>query len=159
MEGERPADLLLEDEFVATSAPAISLLDRLRLGRVRSKRDLRTALSGPLGDLERISTGGGRVPRWAPDGAELFYQSLDGHQLFAVPIDAESTLTAGTPEVLFEGAYLAPQAANRPSDLTPDGKTLRDSQDCATSETDDLPHLVLVLTWFEELKRLVVPVN
>ena len=39
-----------------------------------------------LGNRQQISTGGGRLPLWSRDGRELFFSSLDGRQMFAVPV-------------------------------------------------------------------------
>jgi Tol biopolymer transport system component len=49
----------------------------------------------------RVSTGGGRMPRWNRDGGELFYISGDGH-LLSVPVRTTSSLQIGTPTPLFE---------------------------------------------------------
>ena len=60
-----------------------------------------------LGNRQQISTGGGRLPLWSRDGRELFFSSLDGRQMFAVPVQSGTTLVAGRPQVLFEFAMLA----------------------------------------------------
>jgi hypothetical protein len=56
---------------------------------------------------------------------------------------------------LFEFAMLVPRGGSRPYDLTPDGRfiIIRSSQAEAGSGT--APNVILVLNWFEELKRLV----
>ena len=109
-----------------------------------------------LGDRQLISTGGGAVPRWSPDGTELFYQSLDGRQLWVVPMVTEPTLQAGVPKVLFEGACLQPAGPNRPYALTPDGdRFVMIKTGAASSETDELLQVDLVQNWFEKLTRLV----
>ena len=64
-----------------------------------------------LGNRQQISTGGGRLPLWSRDGRELFFSSLDGRQMFAVPVQSGTTLVAGRPQVLFEFAMLAPVGA------------------------------------------------
>ena len=60
-----------------------------------------------LGNRQQISTGGGRLPIWSRDGRELFFSSLDGRQMLAVPVQSGTTLVAGRPQVLFEFAMLA----------------------------------------------------
>jgi WD40 repeat protein len=57
----------------------------------------------PTGGKSLISTNGGVMPRWRPDGKELFYVALDD-RLMAVPIrkDPERhTVEAGAPVTLF----------------------------------------------------------
>ena len=110
-----------------------------------------------LGSRQLISTSGGRAPLWSPDGSELFYRSIDGRQVLAVPISLEPTLSAGIAEVLFEGPYVASVAAVRPYHLAPDGERFLMIK-AAGGETGDAQQaqaqVVLVLNWAEELRRL-----
>ena len=48
----------------------------------------------------QISTSGGGMPRWAPDGRELFFLSADG-KLMSVPVKIGESFEAGTPAPLF----------------------------------------------------------
>ena len=48
----------------------------------------------------RISTRGGRDPKWRSDGQEMFYVSTDG-KLMAVDVSLDSEFRAGEPEELF----------------------------------------------------------
>jgi serine/threonine protein kinase len=102
-----------------------------------------------LGAKWQISTGGGSEPVWEPHGRELFYQ--DGVKMMAVSIQAEPTFVAGTPRLLFEGAYVADGWGTN-YDVAPDGRfimiQLGQSEAPAT-------HIALVQNWFEELKRRV----
>ncbi len=41
-----------------------------------------------------VSKGGGIEPVWAPDGKEIFYRSVDGGRMLAVPFDPKSACTA-----------------------------------------------------------------
>ena len=160
MEGERTAELLIQDEF-GTAAPAISPDGRWIAyhSDLSGQFEIYVQRFPALGGRQPISTSGGRVPRWSPDGTELFYQSLDGRQMLAVPIVTAPTFTAGAPEVLFEGAYLASIAAIRPYDLTPDGERfVMIKPGGATSESDDPTRIILVQHWFETLTaRIPVP--
>jgi eukaryotic-like serine/threonine-protein kinase len=110
-----------------------------------------------LGNRQQISTGGGRIPLWSRNGRELFFRSLDSRQILAVPVQSGTTLVAGRPQMLFEFAMFPLAGSARPYDLAPDGRFLiiRSAQ----AETGDGPpsNLILVLNWFEELKRLVPP--
>jgi serine/threonine protein kinase len=66
----------------------------------------------------KISTDGGREPRWSPDGKELFYLTFDpvGHfkdELMAVPVQASGAdFQAGPPKPLFDFIFAGtvPQA-------------------------------------------------
>jgi serine/threonine-protein kinase len=109
-----------------------------------------------LGNRQQISTGGGRLPLWSRDGRELFFSSLDGRQMLAVPVQAGRAIVAGRPQALFELAMLAQGGGNRPYDSAPDGRffVIRTGQ----PEAGTPPQIVVVQNWFEELKRLV-PVN
>ena len=95
-----------------------------------------------LGGILWNTTGGGDGAFWSRDGRNLFYGS--GEKLIAVPIQSESPFKAGPPVVLFEGRYQGCVQA-------PDGRflTLRDDKEVVVAE------LVVVVNWFEELKRLV----
>jgi serine/threonine-protein kinase len=109
-----------------------------------------------LGARRTISTGGGSVPLWSPDGRELFYLEPSGTQLMAVPVTTGRDFNAGTPKVLFEGAfYIRPGSSAY--DITPDGKRfLIISQGTAsTTESSEPPNIIVVQNWLEELKRLV----
>jgi serine/threonine-protein kinase len=108
-----------------------------------------------LGNRQQISTGGGRLAKWSRDGRELFFLSLDSRQMFAVAVESATTLVAGRPNVLFDLAMLVQASGNRPYDVAPDGRfvILRTGQDEAPGRPTS--NLILVLNWFEELKRLV----
>jgi Tol biopolymer transport system component/predicted Ser/Thr protein kinase len=59
-----------------------------------------TARSPTGGDLTVVSSEGGSLPRWSPDGKELFYVGPD-NTLMAVPVKTGSQFFAGRPEKLF----------------------------------------------------------
>jgi eukaryotic-like serine/threonine-protein kinase len=107
-----------------------------------------------LGSRQRISTAGGQRPLWSRDGRELFFVSPDGRQVFASAVQSGTTLAAGTPQMLFETAMFV-TAGGRPYDIAPDGRfvIIRSGQAAAGGGTAS--NLILVLNWFEELKRLV----
>jgi Tol biopolymer transport system component/tRNA A-37 threonylcarbamoyl transferase component Bud32 len=67
------------------------------------------------GEKQRLSTAGGRLPRWRRDGKELDYVTPDGF-LMAVPISFGTRLEAGTPVQLFHA-----EAVIENYDVTPDG--------------------------------------
>ena len=108
-----------------------------------------------LGNRQQISTGGGRLPLWSRNGRELFFSSPDGRQMFAVAVQSGTTLVAGRPQVLFEFAMLEQGGGSRPYDIAPDGRFLIIPSGQAEAGGGTASNLILVLNWFEELKRLV----
>ncbi len=111
------------------------------------------SVNGPRG-TKQISVGGGTEPVWAPDSRELFYR--DGDKMMAVTIGNELELSVETPRLLFEGRFLpGPPWAPRNYDISPDGQRflmIQREQDLVPTE------IIVILNWFEELKRLV-PTN
>jgi eukaryotic-like serine/threonine-protein kinase len=105
------------------------------------------------GNRQPISTGGGQLALWSPNGRELFFSSLDSRQILAVPVQSGTTLIAGRPQVLFEFAMLSTQGEVRPYDIAPDGRFLIIGSSQADSGTPS--NMIVVQNWFEELKRLV----
>jgi Tol biopolymer transport system component/DNA-binding winged helix-turn-helix (wHTH) protein len=65
----------------------------------------------------RVSSGGGSIGRWSPDGRELFYLAADGH-VMAVPIRTTRALEIGVPVPLFAMQGRWPW---RDFDVSPDG--------------------------------------
>jgi serine/threonine-protein kinase len=105
------------------------------------------------GSLQKVSQGGGFAARWAPDGKELYYLTLDGRSLMAVPVSSGETLKIGTERKLFDGSFRNAGPGVRPYDVMPDGKRfVMIRQDSAGTES---PRLVVVQHWIEELKRRV----
>jgi len=107
-----------------------------------------------LGNRQQISTSGGRVPVWSRDGRELFFGSLDGRQMLAVPVQSGTTLVAGRPQVLFEDAMVA-SLSFRPYDIAPDGRFLIIRNGHTEAGGGTASNLIVVQNWTEELKRLV----
>ncbi|MGI8640310.1 MAG: protein kinase domain-containing protein [Pyrinomonadaceae bacterium] len=97
------------------------------------------------GEKWRISTAGGRSPRWRRDGKELFYLAAD-KKLMSVAVKGAATFEAGTPIALFkidsiiEGDY----------EVTADGQ--RFLINSSVTGTQSLPFTV-VLNWTADLKR------
>jgi Tol biopolymer transport system component len=72
----------------------------------------------PTGAKVRVSAGGARASRWAPDGREIFYLAADG-RLMAVPVRTQPVLEVGAPMSLFA---LNPAATWKDFDVARDGK-------------------------------------
>jgi len=96
-----------------------------------------------------VSVGGGAEPRWARNGKELFYISVD-NALQVVNVTLGDRFTHGTPRRLFSTASYGREANSRAYDIAPDGERflmirLRATAVAATP--------VLVENWVAELRR------
>ena len=106
-------------------------------------------------ERHQVSTDGGTAPAWAPNGGELFYaMELGGGPLrmMSVDIKLEPVFSAGRPRMLFEHTW-GPGTPHRNYDVSRDGRflmLLEGERPPALAATQ----MVLVLNWFEELKRL-----
>lgn len=98
---------------------------------------------GPGGPV-RVSTTGGRRPRWALDGRELYYR--EGDRMWAVPVQTQPTLEVGEPKPLFEGPYASDY------DIDPNGPAFVMVRIDPPTEPS---RFHVVLNWFAELERLV----
>jgi hypothetical protein len=104
------------------------------------------------GSRWQISAAGGRQPVWSHDGRELFYRDFSG-ALMAVRVPAGRAFAPGPPVRLFEGTGFTgagAQGGGRTYDVTPDGIRFLMVRSGSQSSTP----LVVVLNWFEELKRI-----
>jgi hypothetical protein len=104
---------------------------------------------GPGGKTQ-VSTDGGRLPRWNPNGRELFY--VNGTRLMAVDVETSPVFRRLTPKALFEAPALG-VATSAFYAVAPDGARFLIP---ALGETDvDAPfELRIVVNWFEELREL-----
>jgi serine/threonine-protein kinase len=98
----------------------------------------------------QISTTGGRFPLWGPDGRELFYRGEGA--MMVVPVDTEPAFTPGQPATLFPDRYW--RESGPTYSLSPDGKRLLMIKEAFRSGAAS-PQIYVVLSWFEELNRLV----
>jgi eukaryotic-like serine/threonine-protein kinase len=113
---------------------------------------------GP-GPKIQISPDGGSDPLWRRKGGELYYRN--GDKMMAVDVRTRPTFGAGRPRLLWEGHYShgmssscgQPGVTSFNYDVTPDGQRflmVKDSRQDVGSN-----RIVVVLNWFEELKRRV----
>jgi serine/threonine-protein kinase len=98
----------------------------------------------------RISTDGGRHPKWAQNGKELFYSDAS-RRIMAVNVTTEPRFTRGNPVPL----PVKPSGPNphQKWDVTPDGQQFLVLQPLGKSDANS--KINIVLNWIEELKRLV----
>ena len=95
-----------------------------------------------------ISNDGGEKPVWSRDGRQLFYRN--GNKLMAVAIQTKPAFSAGTPRLLFQGAYFV---SYHDYDVMPDGKHfvfIREAE-----QPHGARQINVVLNWLEELKQKV----
>ena len=110
----------------------------------------------PFPDVEQgrrqISKGGGIHPLWSRDGRELFYRSAG--RMMRVPVRDEAGSKLGSPEPLFDDAYLGAFGImpGRTYDVTEDGSRFLMVKPLSTDEVG--LEVVLVQNWSEELERL-----
>ena len=157
---DRPSDatVLLKSEF-SNDYAAVSPNGRSIAyhSNVSGRQEIYVERYPELGNRQQISTGGGRIPLWSRDGRELFFSNLDGRQMLAVAVQPGTTLVAGRPQVLFEFAMFT-IVGTRAYDIAPDGRFIIIRSGQADGGGGTASNLILVLNWFEELKRLV-PTN
>jgi serine/threonine-protein kinase len=95
----------------------------------------------------------GSRPVWAGNSRELFY--LSANALMSVLVTTGSTISFGKPVKLFEGPYFF-GFAGRAFDTTRDGhRFLMLKANAAAGDPSRAARFVVVLNWFEELKRRV----
>jgi Tol biopolymer transport system component len=105
----------------------------------------------------QVSNGGGRTPRWSPDGRQLFYHEPSMNRFIVVDLQTEPTFSLGHAATLPIEGTVHP-LAQRNYDITPDGRELLVVLPVSASATDSrgvTPHIDMVLHWFEELKARV----
>ena len=110
------------------------------------------------GGLQQVSAGGGRMPRWSPDGRELFYWAPPG-QMMAVQVDTGSSLILDRPEAVFDGPYFAGDdvSIGRTFDVSPDGERFLMIKRVLVDDTAE-QRIHIVQNWHQELLERV-PVN
>ncbi len=95
----------------------------------------------------RISSGGGSLPRWAPDGKRIYFTRRE--EIFSVPLTISVGQAGGTIAVGREERVMATQGLNS-FDVSPNGKTIIVAQRGVGTLPDKFH---VVLNWFEELKK------
>jgi serine/threonine-protein kinase len=159
LEGERISTLLMETKFTEQNLALSS--DGRWMAYESNESGQFEVYVRPFPDVNggrwQVSSGGGGWPLWSADGRELFYGSSEG--MMAVPIETESAFTQGTVDLLFDlSPYLRPSARRnrRRIDISPEGdRFLMQKAGDGSDETAAATSIIVVLNWFEELKRLV----
>lgn len=155
LSGEPKPFLFLKTPFHETQAQLSPDGQWMAYVSNESGRDEVYLASFPKPSLKvRVSTGGGRQPRWRRDGKELFFISLDS-KLMAVSIPREPASGVGTPEALFEAPF-SPSGTGVPYpatsfqyDVTADGQRFL----MRTPAADSTVPITVVLNWTAALKK------
>jgi hypothetical protein len=102
----------------------------------------------------QISTDGGTQPAWAKNGRELFYTTgpVANTKMMAVRVTFTPTFSATSPSVLFEGRY-GTTTPVRGYDVSADGQRFLMIQPKDQRLLQLPTQMVVVLNWFQELKR------
>lgn len=107
---------------------------------------------GP-GGATPVTTDGGREPVWDPSEKQLYYRDDPGDKLFKVSILTEPTVQVASPELLFEGRFMASSSLwGRNYDISPKGDFFVLIEE---GEIQPATQINVVLNWSEELRRLV----
>jgi len=102
---------------------------------------------GPGGKWQ-ISTAGGTEPHWRADGRELYYRA-PGQKVMAVDVQTGNGVTAGTPQLLFQGRFDMSLARSRFLP-TADGRRFLT---VAPLGREAMTPTTVVLNWFADLGR------
>ncbi len=102
----------------------------------------------------QVSSSGGVMPAWSPDGGELFFVD-NTDALISVPVQTTGpTFSAGEPTKVFDTKFAMPTTA-RTYDVSRDGQRFLTIQNRTAGDTATPASIAVVLNWFVELKRLL----
>ncbi len=107
---------------------------------------------GPGGKWQ-VSAEGGYQPLWAHNGKQLFYRSNDDQQVWVVDVRTDGGFCTNKPRLLFNAPGLEAGTPIRSWDLSLDGQRFLMVK-LAEAKPAPVTEMVLVMNWFEELKRL-----
>ncbi|MGH9255495.1 MAG: protein kinase domain-containing protein [Vicinamibacterales bacterium] len=107
------------------------------------------AVSGE-GGRQQVSLDGGTGPVWAPNSREIFFRN--GNALLSADISLTPQIKVGHSRVLFTGNYALPFVESPGYDVTPDGNAFVMVQ---PYEETLVSRMIVVVNWFDELRRLV----
>jgi Tol biopolymer transport system component len=99
----------------------------------------------------QVSTAGGALPRWSPDGTELYF--LDpSSQMSSARITTTPTFAVGARRTLFGASGYTLDAFHQAYDISPDGKSFYIASPRRLADLGRAPTLVRVDHWFTDLK-------
>ena len=101
----------------------------------------------------QITADRGIYPLWSRDGRELFFTPPG--ELQGVAFTAQPSVVIGKPTTYPRGFLVSGTGTPRTYDLLPDGRFIGVIDPALTPQLGGAASQVLVLNWYEELKRLV----
>ena len=153
MEGDRTPKLLLQEEYneiMPQNSPDGQWLAYVSDESGQNEVYIRRFPNIDSGGLEKVSTNGGIIPLWSPDGRELYYENLDDEQM-VVSVETDPILKPGKPQRLFDNSSYTSW------DIDPKGKRFLMIKEVEATEDDSAqgrPRKIIVVTnWFEELNE------
>jgi Tol biopolymer transport system component len=99
----------------------------------------------------QVSLSGGRSPRWARSGRELFFTTLAGG-IMVVPVSASANPTFGERRLLFRLEGIGPDPMNVHFDVSPDDQRFLFLL-APAGEKDQTPSVILVQHWLTDLRE------
>lgn len=109
----------------------------------------------PAGTSYLITKSGGSRPVWSPDGTQLFCFPPAAGQFAVVTLATHPSFTISNPQPLERGWLETFARGPRVSDILPDGKRFIAVVPAGEASSGVVPHINVVLNWFEELKAKV----
>jgi serine/threonine-protein kinase len=153
--GDRNVSLLLTTEFIE-GFPTLSP-DGRWLAYQSNESGRFEIYVRPFPDFDtrrwQLSTDGGELPQWAPDGSALYF--VGPSQMMRVAVEAAPTFSWRTPEAILErGAYTLRTRSFSSFGLSTDGQRFLLIKPVATDATANAAsELVIVQDWLGELER------
>ena len=104
-----------------------------------------------------VSIDGGRNPQWAHSGHELFFVDIQLRLIAAqVETDPDLRVTGRDPLFTLGGQFYIPtDPGDDFYDVAPDDQAFMMARPAGVSSGRDLPDLILVQNFFEELRQVV----
>jgi serine/threonine-protein kinase len=100
----------------------------------------------------QVSTGGGYMPRWAPDGTALYFIEPTTESMMTVPVTTRPTFAAGQARTLFKTSGFTVDVFHTSFELTPDGRQFLFTAPRQANAVAAPPALVRVDNWFRDLE-------
>jgi serine/threonine-protein kinase len=121
------------------------------VSRETGRSEVHVAPNPGPGDRIPVTRGGGSQALWGR--GELFYRQ--GNSMMAVRVETVPSLRIGDAVALFEGRYVSGPGGSRHYDATDDGlRFVMVAPGQPPDSTESRQQIIVVLNWFDELRRL-----